>query len=72
MSGLLVVFIVAVSFNVLRGHEFNCGCTSSATWFTDIYLTGWNDKLMLILRDLGLLVMSLLAFKLPNGNAPTR
>nr|WP_279382577.1 MauE/DoxX family redox-associated membrane protein [Acanthopleuribacter pedis] len=56
ISGLLVIFIVAVSFNVLRGHEFNCGCTS-----TDTYLAGWNDKYMLILRDIGLMVMSAMA-----------
>jgi len=62
VSILLVIFIVAVSFNVLRGHEFNCGCTATTTMFTDAYLTGWNDKFTLILRDLGLLVMSWMAF----------
>ncbi|CAM2010335.1 rhodanese-like domain-containing protein [Acanthopleuribacter pedis] len=61
ISGLLVIFIVAVSFNVLRGHEFNCGCTSTATLITDTYLAGWNDKYMLILRDVGLMVMSAMA-----------
>lgn len=63
ISLLLVVFIIAVSYNVLRGHEFNCGCTSTATVFTDTYLEGWNDKYMLILRDIGLLVMSALAWR---------
>ncbi|CAM2068415.1 Methylamine utilization protein MauE [Sulfidibacter corallicola] len=63
ISGLLVIFIVAVSANVLRGHEFNCGCTSTATMFTDTYLPGWNDKYTLILRDIGLLAMSWLAFR---------
>ncbi|MDJ0840450.1 MAG: rhodanese-like domain-containing protein [Acidobacteriota bacterium] len=64
VSGMLVLFTVAVSFNVLRGHEFNCGCTTDATLITDIYLAGWNSKYMLILRDLGLLVMSLMAFRI--------
>ena len=63
VSVLLVIFIVAVSFNVLRGHEFNCGCTSSTPMFTEAYLSGWNDKFTLILRDIGLLVMSIMALR---------
>lgn len=66
VSILLVIFIVAVSFNVARGHEFNCGCTATTTMFTDAYLAGWNDKYMLILRDIGLLVMSWMAFRCKN------
>ncbi len=58
IGGLLVIFIAAVGFNVGRGHDFNCGCTSTATMFTDTYLAGWNDKFMLILRDIGLMVMA--------------
>lgn len=61
-GALLMVFIIAVSFNMLRGHEFNCGCTSDKVYLTSIYLEGWNDKIMLLLRDFGLLVMSALAF----------
>ncbi len=64
VSGMLVIFIVAVSYNVLRGHDFNCGCTSEKTILTEAYLTGWNDKLTLLMRDVGLLVMSLLAFRI--------
>lgn len=60
---LLVIFMSAVSFNVMRGHEFNCGCTSTGTMLTDIYLVGWNDKYLLLLRDFGLLVMALFVFK---------
>lgn len=62
VSGLLLIFILAVGYNVLRGHQFNCGCTATTTMFTDIYLAGWNDKITLLLRDFGLLVMSWMAF----------
>ncbi|MCB9396954.1 MAG: hypothetical protein H6510_03980 [Acidobacteria bacterium] len=58
LLSLLVVFIVAVGFNVLRGHDFNCGCTSTKTFLTQTFLSGWNDKYMLLLRDFGLLVMA--------------
>ena len=63
VTGLLIIFILAVSFNVARGHEFNCGCTDGGTFISDVYFSGWNDKFTLILRDIGLLVMSVMAFK---------
>lgn len=66
-AGLLILFVVAVGFNMLRGHEFNCGCTSDKVYLTSVYLEGWNDKITLILRDLGLLVMSLLAVLHPKN-----
>lgn len=66
VSGLLLIFIVAVSYNVLRGHEFNCGCTTSTPHFPNAYVAGWNDKITLLLRDFGLLVMSWLAYKGPT------
>ena len=28
VSGMLLVFILAISFNLIRGHEFDCGCFS--------------------------------------------
>lgn len=69
MSGLLLIFIIAVSYNVLRGHEFDCGCTSTGTLFTDIYLEGWNSKYLLLLRDFGLLAMSVMGFSLAKKEA---
>jgi len=59
---LLLIFIVAVSFNVLRGHEFDCGCTAAEPFFPSLYFEGWNDKYTLLLRDVGLLAMAGLAF----------
>ena len=29
--GMLAVFITAISINIIRGHEFDCGCFSSDT-----------------------------------------
>ena len=63
ISVLLVIFMVAVGFNVLRGHDFDCGCTASEPLAPAYYLVGWNDKFTLLLRDFGLLVMSVLAFR---------
>lgn len=65
-AGLLVLFILAVGFNMLRGHEFNCGCTSNKVYLTEMFLSGWNEKITLILRDIGLLVMSALTFLKPE------
>lgn len=31
INGLLAVFIVLIGFNLLRGHEFDCGCFSTAS-----------------------------------------
>lgn len=59
LSGLLFVFLVAVSVNIIRGHEFNCGCTGDTIYFRDYFYEGWNDKYTLLLRDLGLIAMSL-------------
>jgi len=68
-GALLVLFIGAVSINMLRGHDFNCGCTSDKVYLTQIYLEGWSDKITLLLRDFGLLVMSALACLKPqSGN----
>ena len=67
VSALLVLFIGAVSINMLRGHDFNCGCTSDKVYLTEMYLQGWNDKVTLLLRDFGLLVMSVLAFLKPKA-----
>lgn len=52
-SGLLFGFIIAISINLIRGHEFDCGCFS---------LGGTNHKeatLHLLIRDICYFVLSL-------------
>jgi rhodanese-related sulfurtransferase/uncharacterized membrane protein YphA (DoxX/SURF4 family) len=71
ISGLLIVFIVAVSYNVLRGHEFDCGCTATGTMLTDLYLEGWDSKYLLLLRDVGLLAMSVIGFSMAKSTKQT-
>jgi rhodanese-related sulfurtransferase/uncharacterized membrane protein len=63
LGTLLLLFVAAISYNLLRGHEFNCGCTTSKTFFSQIYLPGWNDKYTLLLRDFGLLMGCLLPLR---------
>ncbi|PIE02438.1 MAG: hypothetical protein CSA81_07170 [Acidobacteria bacterium] len=64
LSFLLVVFIIVISINVMRGLEFSCGCTGETIYFASdaLYFSGWNDKITLLLRDAGLLVMSTACF----------
>lgn len=59
LAGLLVLFFVLVSINIIRGHEFNCGCTPAELLLTDIFVKNWNDKITLLMRDFGLFVMVL-------------
>ncbi len=45
LAGLTLVFIVAISFNIARGLDFDCGCFGS----------GHTPPWRLLLRDIGLL-----------------
>ncbi len=31
ITGMLIAFIISISINVIRGHEFDCGCFSTET-----------------------------------------
>ncbi|MEK7483583.1 MAG: MauE/DoxX family redox-associated membrane protein [Planctomycetota bacterium] len=66
ISLLLIVYMIAVSTNMIRGHEFQCGCFTETTWITPLYLEGWNDKITLLLRDIALLILSLFTFFYPS------
>lgn len=52
ISALLVVFIIAVSINVMRGVDISCGC------FTTNTAHGSGIGLSLIARDFLMLIMS--------------
>jgi uncharacterized membrane protein YphA (DoxX/SURF4 family) len=44
-SGMLLIFILAISFNLIRGHEFDCGC------FTVSKAGRVSDARELLVRD---------------------
>ncbi len=50
ITGMLLVFIVAISFNLMRGLNFDCGCFSTAA------TSGGSDPVGLLIRDLLLLI----------------
>ncbi len=58
VSTFLVAFILALSFNLLRGHPVDCGCFSTPTGprTTQERLV---DMRWAILRDLGMLLLAL-------------
>ncbi len=66
-GGMLACFIIAISINLIRGHEFDCGCFSAANsastapvellirdliWITCCaYLFFFANKRLLVLRE---------------------
>lgn len=53
INAMLSIFIVAITFNVLRGHEFNCGC------FSLDEETSSGSPLSLLARDAIMLIIGL-------------
>ena len=51
INGMLVAFIIVLSINLIRGHEFNCGCFSvkEAGYFSSAKPTLVRDFIYLIL-----------------------
>ena len=58
VGGMLIVFIAAIAFNLVRGNPIDCGCfsLSAVQQSRDELLTGMKLD---ILRDLGILLMAL-------------
>jgi len=53
---MLAVFISAISINLIRGHEFDCGCFS-------VEITGYDlSSVHLLLRDIVFLLMGVHLF----------
>lgn len=49
LNGLLVVFIMAITFNLVRGISFDCGCFSTLTGSgSNVYYLLFRDLLLLI------------------------
>lgn len=54
LSVLLIIFIAAISINVIRGFDFNCGCFSLKSNGSH------SSGLFLLLRDLFLLILGII------------
>lgn len=62
---MLTGFILAISINLARGHEFDCGCFSFGS---ENPLTGHK---FILIRDIFLLVLCVCMFRF-NGNPSTK
>jgi putative oxidoreductase len=61
INGMLLAFIISLSINLIRGHEFNCGCFS-------IYSSGQGTFTgLLIFRDFVLFALGLYIFFYRNA-----
>jgi uncharacterized membrane protein YphA (DoxX/SURF4 family) len=51
INGMLAAFIIVLSINLIRGHEFNCGCfsTKEAGYFSSTEATLVRDIIYLLL-----------------------
>lgn len=56
VGALLVVFIVAISFNLLRGNAVDCGCFDVADAGKSV-AERLHDMRMVIVRDVGMLLL---------------
>ncbi len=59
ISGLVFSFIIAVSVNLIRGHEFDCGCFSGKSATPE---SAWIS----LIRNIGLLGMGVFVYRYPR------
>lgn len=60
INAMLVCFILMISVNLIRGHEFDCGCFSFGSGGQG---TGRSAAIQLLLRDILLLAGGLLLWR---------
>jgi len=65
LSFLLLVFIIAISANLARGLNFDCGC------FTTVTTEGGSDPIGLLIRDTALLIPGLIIIFFHREKAST-
>lgn len=58
INAMLVSFIFLISFNLIRGHEFDCGCFSLGN------TKGIGSSVWLLVRDLAMLGAGVYLFRL--------
>ncbi len=61
LMGLLVLFIIFISINLIRGYEFDCGCFAEDTFFAAE--NPWET----LIRDIFLLGMGVYIFQFRFG-----
>ncbi len=61
LSGMLLGFMVAISINLIRGHEFDCGC------FSISQAGDPGSSAMSLLRNAGLFLVGLYVVLYPNS-----
>ena len=59
INGLTVSFILAISANLIRGHEFDCGCFSGKSETPE---PAW----LTLLRDIGVIGMGVFVYRYPR------
>ena len=64
--GMLLAFVIAISINIIRGHEFNCGCFSSDA------ATSANSAWQTLGRDMLFLLLGIHVFTYGKKNGSTR
>ncbi len=63
LSGLLCIFIIAISINLIRGISFDCGCFSTVT------TESGSDPIGLIFRDILMLIPGMIIIFLGKEKA---
>lgn len=64
INTLLFIFIVAITVNLLRGHQFDCGC------FSLTETSSASSALWLLIRDIALFFSAIYLFYLLQTNRP--
>lgn len=62
LSALLIVFMIAISINLIRGLDFDCGC------FNPVPTEGGSDPVGLLIRDILLLIPGLVVIFFTKNN----
>lgn len=64
LSGMLIIFSIAISINLIRGFKFDCGCFSTSL------TEGGSDPVGLLIRDILILIPGLVIifFQKPSTN----
>lgn len=66
---MLVMFIIAISWNLLRGNAIDCGCFDISA-ANKTYEERIRDMWIVVLRDLGMLLMAAQLWGAERVNAP--